>query len=162
MKILRLLIGEKPYALPISFIREILEETDYTPVEKAPKDVLGLMNVRGQIVTVLSPAASLHCSDSKETSHKRIIILKRNSDLPEQQHFQDGQEGTAEDLYAFQVDKIGEVVEINEDQLKPIPGNTPEFDATFLTAIARIGDEVIPVLHLKNIILQEKQEERAI
>ena len=46
------LAGE-PYAAPVALIREILKPPPMTPVPRAPHSLMGIISVRGQIVTVM-------------------------------------------------------------------------------------------------------------
>lgn len=155
MKLLTLMIGDKSFGLPIGLIREILEDSQYTPVGKAPKDIVGLMNVRGQIVTVISPGICFGLKQVASSQKTKMIILKKNSDLSDTQKVEGGQDGTANDLYALEVDDVDEVNDVGIESLDPVPGNTPKEEAEFISSIARIDGGVLPIIHASRVINQE-------
>lgn len=165
MKVLTLILGDRPYGLPINLIREILEDAQITRVERAPDDVEGLMNVRGQIITVLKPSVSFQkvvghdeqAAAPLPALEQRVIVLKRNEDLTDEQSHEGGQKGTANDLYAFAVDGIEEVSDVDISNCDSIPSNTPEEEAYYLTSIARIDGKILPILHVKHLIQQHDQ-----
>jgi chemotaxis signal transduction protein len=59
MQALLLPVGDDFYALPVSWIREVVAAPALTPLVTAPDRVLGLFNLRGQIVPLLDTAALL-------------------------------------------------------------------------------------------------------
>lgn len=159
MKFLTLLIGQRPYGLPIGLIREIIEDAHVTPVEKAAADVIGLMNVRGQIVTVLYPGAHFDAQLNQKHPDCRVIILKRNDDLSDAQKILGGQNGTATDLYAFFVEGIEEVFDISMENISKMPSNALEAESHFLMGIARQEGRIIPILHVNRLILPVSNNE---
>lgn len=52
-------VGEDVYAVPVSWIREVVVASSLAPLVTAPSIVLGLLNLRGQIVPLFDTAALL-------------------------------------------------------------------------------------------------------
>jgi purine-binding chemotaxis protein CheW len=52
-------VGDDLYAVPISWVREVVTAPPMTPLVTAPPMVLGLFNLRGEIVPLLDTAALL-------------------------------------------------------------------------------------------------------
>jgi purine-binding chemotaxis protein CheW len=69
------LAGES-YAAPVGLIREILKPPPLTPVPRAPHAVMGIISVRGQIVTVLDLRRRLHLPESPPTPRTRILLVE--------------------------------------------------------------------------------------
>ncbi len=63
------------FGLAISDVEEIVRLSALAPVPKAPKFVLGVMNVRGAVVPVLSPRRALGWADTAPHSAQRILIV---------------------------------------------------------------------------------------
>ena len=59
MRALLLPVGEDVYAVPLARVREVLSPLRVTPVPLAPGTVLGVVNVRGEVVPVLDTGALL-------------------------------------------------------------------------------------------------------
>ena len=55
----RLRVGQEQYALPVDRVLEVAELGDLTPVPGSPSEILGVRNLRGQVIPVLSLATVL-------------------------------------------------------------------------------------------------------
>jgi purine-binding chemotaxis protein CheW len=157
MKLISVVIGGKKFGFPIGLIREILANFELTHVDRVDEDILGLMNVRGQIVSVLNPRVSLNLKN--EAVNPKIIVVKKENELTQDEKSKFGQNGTSDDFYAFHVDDVDEVSEVLESDLCPIPGNTPKEEAQYLTMIARVNDDLLPVLNVHKLIHLDTLEE---
>jgi|SaaInlStandDraft_1057018.scaffolds.fasta_scaffold03484_3 purine-binding chemotaxis protein CheW len=161
MKLLHFTLAGRGFVLPISLIREILGRADITPVDRAPEDVVGLLNVRGQIVTVLNPAVMLGVAEAHKVSpggEYPVIIFKRNQELEERSSLGGGQTGTSDDLYALRVEQIGDVITVIEEDLEAIPSNSSEETSAFFTSIVRSGEKVLPLVHAARLIRGSSEE----
>jgi len=94
-------LGSEEYAFPIEEVAEIIDMTHVTPVVNAPAMVDGIINIRGQIVTIGS-------------LHKRLGIA--NEDVHDQKilicHAPSGRIG-------FFVNSVSDVLEVHESQMRP-------------------------------------------
>lgn len=59
MRALRLRVGADTYAVPMPVAREVLGSVDITPLPTAPQSVLGVCNVRGEIIPVFDTGVLL-------------------------------------------------------------------------------------------------------
>jgi purine-binding chemotaxis protein CheW len=66
-------VGEDLYAVPVSWIREVVVTSSLTPLVTAPPLVLGLFNLRGQIVPLLDTAALLGLGTSEPTEFALVL-----------------------------------------------------------------------------------------
>src|SRR5262245_47223278 len=65
-------LADEPYAAPVALIREILKPPPLTPVPRAPQGVLGIISVRGQLVTVLDLRRRLRLRENPYSRRARI------------------------------------------------------------------------------------------
>lgn len=100
------LLGESSFGVDASVVQEIVPVGKLTIVHDAPADVIGIRNLRGQIVTVIDMAARLGLSRADLCSEGRLLILKDRGEL-----------------YGFLVDTVTEAVELNERQITTPPAN---------------------------------------
>jgi len=63
------------YAAPVSIIREILKLHPLTPVPRAPSSIMGIISVRGQLVTVIDLRRRLRLSEGAVTGRARILLV---------------------------------------------------------------------------------------
>src|SRR6476659_4818315 len=68
------------YAAPVSFVREILKPPPLTPVPRAPNAVLGIISVRGQLVTVYDLRRKLRVAAERATRKTRILLVDAESE----------------------------------------------------------------------------------
>ena len=73
MRALLLRVGEDAYAVPIEVAREVLGATIVTPLPTAPSSVLGLCNVRGEIIPVFDTGVLLGLSPVTSTATVAIV-----------------------------------------------------------------------------------------
>lgn len=74
-------VGAETYAFPLSAVHEILKPPPMTPVPRAPAHVLGVVSVRGRIVTVLDPSCLLGLEREPECPSTRILMVDNGSEL---------------------------------------------------------------------------------
>lgn len=94
-------LGNEEYAFPIEEVAEIIDMTPVTPIINAPAMVDGVINIRGQIVTI----GSLHKRlglDNIDPKEQKILIC----------HAQEGRIG-------FFVNSVSDVLEVTEEQMRP-------------------------------------------
>ena len=63
------------YAVQISFIAEILKPPPVTEVPRAPRDVIGVMSVRGRLVTVIDLRRRFKLQESPPDRKTRILLV---------------------------------------------------------------------------------------
>jgi purine-binding chemotaxis protein CheW len=68
----RVRVGAEEYALPVRHVPEVAELGDVTPVPGSPPQVLGIRNLRGEVIPVFDMAAALGAAGSGEPS--RIVL----------------------------------------------------------------------------------------
>ncbi len=74
-------IGEERYGLPLAAVREVVEPAPMSRVPCAPGPVLGIMNLRGRVVTVVSLAGLLEVQAGAtvdvEAPRGKVVLLDR-------------------------------------------------------------------------------------
>ena len=68
-------VAHEAYALPLASVREILKLGAITEVPRAPKDVLGVVSVRGRVTTVLDLRKRLRMPAAESTKHARVLLV---------------------------------------------------------------------------------------
>ena len=69
-------IGSEQYGINISYVDNIVRMQKITRVPKAPHHYMGVINLRGEIVPVMSVRRKMGLEDDEYTNKTRIIILK--------------------------------------------------------------------------------------
>ena len=101
-------IGDEFYAMDIQLAREIVEMVPITPLPKAPEYIAGIINLRGEIATVITIDKLLGIEGKSKRSNQKIIIL-----VPESA---DGSN------VGIIVDDVHSVIQVNEKDIEHIEG----------------------------------------
>jgi purine-binding chemotaxis protein CheW len=74
-------LADENYALPLTAIREILKLPPLTHVPRAPRDVLGIVSVRGRVTTVIDLRRRLRMPESPITKDTRVLLVDDGSEV---------------------------------------------------------------------------------
>ncbi len=74
-------LGQKRYALPLSVVKEVIAITDITPLPHVPSFYKGLINLRGQIISVIDLRTKLTLPPSKANPEETCIIISQVGDI---------------------------------------------------------------------------------
>jgi purine-binding chemotaxis protein CheW len=98
-------IGNENYAIPIVNIQEVVSAQHISPVAKAAKEVKGLINLRGQIVTSICLRDVFHYKQVANNEHMNIIVRSSSG------------------FAALMIDEILDVVNFDPSQYSQVPDN---------------------------------------
>lgn len=96
-------LADDIYAAPIGLIREILKPPPLAEVPRAPATVLGIISVRGQLVTVIDLRQRLRLPEQAPTKRSRILLAQ----------------GAAHEMFGLFVDEVLQVHRFAEDEIEP-------------------------------------------
>ena len=133
-------LGAEYYGIDISNIDNIVKMQSITRVPKSQEYFNGVINLRGEIVPVMSLRRKFNLDDDEFTDKTRIIILK-----PEQQ-----------EPIGVIVDMVKEVVTLTEDNIEKISVDTKDDKAKYLNGVGKNGDTLISILNIANVISDEQ------
>ncbi len=78
LEILEFLLAHERYGIETRFVREVYPLREFTPVPRAPRFVLGAVNVRGQILTVVDIKKFFDLPEKGLTDLNKVIVLRRD------------------------------------------------------------------------------------
>ncbi|MBO4509972.1 MAG: purine-binding chemotaxis protein CheW [Lachnospiraceae bacterium] len=133
------MINNEQYGIDISYIDNIIRMQRITRVPKAQEYFPGVINLRGEIIPVMSLRRRFGFEDDVFTPKTRILILK-----PEPQA-----------SIGFIVDEVREVITLKEEEIDRVV--TSEDKNTYITGIGKHTKGLISVLNVA-AVLQEKEK----
>jgi purine-binding chemotaxis protein CheW len=133
-------------------IREVLERPEYSRVPQAPAIVEGLMNLRGQIVTVIDVARSLGVASTSPERARTCIILKTDGEMEGLRREGPPLERVGAETVGLLVDSMGEVLEIDDESIDVSPANTSQTDLEFIKGVAKLDKELMTILSLERVL----------
>ena len=125
--------------IDIRYIDNIVRMQHITRVPKVPAYLKGVINLRGEVLPVMSLRLKMGLEADEMTRATRIIILKQE---------QQGSVGII-------VDEVKEVVTLGTSQIEKMSQNTGEIKKSFITGVGKHNGELISLLDLNSITLEE-------
>ena len=133
-------LGSEQYGIDISYVDNIVRMQKITRVPKAQPYFKGIINLRGEIVPVMSIRKKMGLEDDVITDASRIIILKIEE----------------KGLLGIMVDEVCEVVTLNVDEIDKSAINTNSAKDNFINGIGKNGESLISLFEI-NSIIEEKE-----
>jgi len=132
-----LLAGEE-YGLDIIGVQEIQGWIEPNKIPHVPDYILGVINLRGEVIPLLDLRCRLSLSSEKnQLSSNTVIIVVKSS--------------TGETI-GMVVDAMSEIYKIEQQQLKPSPDLNDDVSANFLKGIATVDEELILLLDVDQLM----------
>ncbi len=130
-------LGNEQYGIDIAYVDNIVRMQKITRVPKTQPYFLGVINLRGEIIPVMSMRRKLDLEDKEVSNATRIIIIK-----PEQNA-----------LLGLLVDEVREVVTLTEEDVEKVTYENGREDTNFyVTGIGKYKDTLISLINVNGII----------
>ena len=142
-------LGEDLFSVNIRRVREINPHLDITPARKAESFVSGLVNLRGQIVTVIDLGERLGLGQHEIGPESRLVILKTNTELAA---LDNCALASTEDKVGLLVDRISDVIMPISEQLEPPPPNLEGSGSAFVTGVCKIESATMGILDVCRLL----------
>ncbi len=144
MQFVTFYIRDVLYGVSIFAVREISRLHDVTPVQDTDKRIDGLINLRGQIVSILNLGTCLNDTPLSHGEDSRLVILKTEKELS----LEALSKGisTCQDNMALLVQKIGDVVKADENEVEPAPAHISH---DYIIGVVKLKNELLTLLSTK-------------
>ncbi len=152
-------LGDDLFGLDILLVREINRNMDITPVDRAPAYVRGLINLRGQIVTVLDLGVRLNIGARRISRDSSCIVLKTRHEVERNAVSGVDLDNLAADLVGLLVDRIGDVVSVDADAIDPPPAHAGGVKGKFLDGIVKLEKQLLITLKVAELLALEEMAE---
>ncbi len=130
-------IDNEQFGINIEYVDNIVRMQKITRVPKAQHYFKGVINLRGEIIPVMSIRLKSNLTDDVYTDKTRIIILK-----PEQQA-----------VIGMLVDEVKEVVTLEESEIeKIVADNNADEKTSYINGIGKSKGELISLLNIQGVI----------
>jgi purine-binding chemotaxis protein CheW len=132
-------LGEEWYAVPIERVREIYNEYAVTRVPRVPDFVLGVVNVRGEIVSVTDIATLMRVPSRTEidlSDERPPAIIVANDTCSS----------------AIVVDEIGDIVDVPRDSIEPPLSTLDKSQVEYIAGSVFIEGRLIGIVNLEKAL----------
>lgn len=129
-------IGSEQYGIDISYVNNIVRLQKITRVPKAQLYFRGVINLRGEIVPIMSIRTKMNLEPDEFTDVTRIIILKL------EEH----------GVLGILVDEVREVVTLGPDEIDKVAYDAKTNKNNFIDGVGKNGEELISLFDINSII----------
>ncbi len=138
-------LGDEYYGIDINYIDNIVRMQQITRVPKSQPYFNGVINLRGEVIPVMSLRKRFGLPEDEFTNKTRILILK-----PE-----------AQSSIGLIVDLVKEVLTLPNDAIdKPSAKGSDDDKINFLTGVGKNGDDLVSILNILEVIQDKEEEEK--
>ncbi len=133
-------IGAEQYGIDIQYVDNIVRQQRITRVPKAQPYFKGVINLRGEIIPVMSLRLKFELEADEYTNATRIIIIKMES----------------QSAIGIIVDEVREVVTLYEDSIeKSTSADSNDVKAQYLSGVGKHEGGLISLLNIANVIVDK-------
>ena len=136
-------LGDELFGVEVTKTREILSLTPVTKVPQTPDYLLGVINLRGQVVPVVDMRLKLGLPAGDETEDTCIIVVDVQVD---------GETITVGAL----ADAVREVMDIRSDQIEPPPRLGTRLNTEFINGMGKVDEQFMILLNIDRIFNSEE------
>ena len=122
---------DETYGINVMHIREVLRYSEIAPVPGAPSYVMGIVNLRGNVVTVVDSRVRFGLPESVISDDTRIIIVE----------YENEQVGLL-------VDAVKEVFYLYQGEIEPTPNVGNAEAQMFIQGVYQKDEELVILLEL--------------
>ena len=134
-------LGQEQYGIDIRNIDNIVRMQSITRVPKMPAFLKGVINLRGEVIPVISMRLKMDLPEDEITKKTRIIVIKLE------------QEGNV----GFIVDEVKEVVTLTGSEIEKITYNAKDEKQSLINAVGKHNGELISLFDLNAITLEDNR-----
>ncbi|EFI35611.1 CheW protein [Desulfonatronospira thiodismutans ASO3-1] len=131
-------IGDAMCGIDINLVQEINKQLDFTVVPHAPEYVMGIMNLRGKIVTIIDLSKKLGFSFSRMGDETRIIIVE-----------------SKDEFIGLLVDKVTDVVLADWEKVSSPPSNIKGLKGKYFQGVYKSRTKLVAILDIEEVLSSE-------
>lgn len=132
-------LGEETYGVNVMQVQEVLRMTEIAPVPGAPSYVLGIINLRGNVVTVMDTRSRFALPPHEADDATRIVIIE------------------AEDqVVGILVDSVAEVVYLKQSDIENAPNVGNEESSRYIQGVANRDEGLLIMVDLDKLLTDEE------
>ncbi|SDU12263.1 chemotaxis protein CheW [Halopseudomonas salegens] len=135
-------LDNETYGINVMQVQEVLRHTEIAPVPGAPSYVMGIINLRGNVVTVIDTRLRFGLSSAPVTDNTRIVIIEADKQV-----------------VGILVDSVAEVVYLRQSEIETAPNVGTDESAKFIQGVCNKNNELLILVDLEKMMSEEEWAE---
>ncbi len=132
-------LGDETYGINVMQVQEVLRVSEIAPVPGAPDYVIGIINLRGNVVTVVDTRSRFGLPYKEPDDLSRIVIIE-----------------ASEHVIGILVDSVAEVVELRTDEIEAAPNVGNEESARYIQGVSSRNGKLLILVDLNKLLSDEE------
>lgn len=146
-------LGDTLLGVNILLVKEIYRQMGFSDIPNAPDHLIGLMNLRGRVVTVIDLNVCLNRPRSENIENGRLLIFKTQEEIL-------GYMGSGlldylylgEDIFGFLIDRMDDVVTVEDEEILPPPPNITDIEEDLIKGVIKQGDRLVILIDVPAVL----------
>ena len=135
-------LDNETYGINVMQVQEVLRYSEIAPVPGAPSYVLGIINRRGNVVTVIDTRQRFGLDSADVTDNTRIVIIEADKQV-----------------VGILVDSVAEVVYLRQSEIETAPNVGNDESAKFIQGVCNKNGELLILVELDKMMSEEEWSE---
>ena len=123
------------YGIEVNQVTEILHGEDITNVPLSPTAITGLVNLRGQIATMIDLRNQLHLPPREDPREAMMVVVVLDGET-----------------LSLMVDSIGDVREVDESDFEAPPDTLGQDMRELILGAYKLSDDLLLVLDVERVV----------
>ncbi|MCD6396674.1 MAG: chemotaxis protein CheW [Spirochaetaceae bacterium] len=128
-------LGETVWGLDTLDTQEVIRVSEITKVNNAENYIIGIINLRGKIVTVIDLSSKLGLGSSSISDASKIIIVEWMGEY-----------------IGLLIDSISDVIDIEKKSLTSAPSSMNGTRGGYIDSVYQAGQQLIAILNIKAVL----------
>lgn len=129
-------MGAEQFGIDIKYVDNIVRMQKITRVPKAQKWFDGVINLRGEIIPVMSLRRKFELEEVPLNDKTRIIVLKLES----------------QGAIGVIVDSVKEVVTLGSESIEKVQADMKDEKSKYISSVGKQGNELITILNINGVL----------
>ena len=135
-------LDNESYGINVMQVQEVLRHTEIAPVPGAPTYVLGIINLRGNVVTVIDTRQRFGLTPAPITDNTRIVIIEADKQV-----------------VGILVDSVAEGVYLRQSEIETAPNVGTDESAKFIQGVCNKNNELLILVDLEKMMTEDEWAE---
>ncbi|MCY1268450.1 Chemotaxis protein CheW [compost metagenome] len=135
-------LDNETYGINVMQVQEVLRYSEIAPVPGAPSYVLGIINLRGNVVTVIDTRQRFGLVPAAVTDNTRIVIIEADRQV-----------------VGILVDSVAEVIYLRQSEIETAPNVGNDESAKFIQGVCNKNGELLILVELEKMLSEEEWSE---
>lgn len=132
-------LGDEVYGINVMQVQEVLRLTEIAPVPGAPSYVLGIINLRGNVVTVIDTRSRFGLMSQEPDDRARIIIVEVSGNV-----------------IGMLVDSVAEVVYLHQSEIDTAPNVNSDDSSRFIQGVCNREQYLLILVDVNKLLTEEE------